>query len=126
MSSQPSVQYITINLGLDIAPEELEHSTSQLLGELRELEFISIETVAGPPPPSGTRSGEAMTLGQIIVALTASGGVLTALIGVLKDRVARAPGSITIEMGGDKLTIVDPSNQAEQSLTDAWIAKHRG
>jgi hypothetical protein len=59
-----------------------------LRAELAELDVDSV-TLAGGVAPDCSKSADAVTIGALVVALSASGGVFTALIQMLRDWLGR-------------------------------------
>jgi hypothetical protein len=57
--------------------------------ELAELDIESVDLVADGIAPDGVKGTDPVTVGAIIVALSASGGVFTALIETLRDWLGR-------------------------------------
>ncbi len=62
-------------------PQEYEKVTRQLRAELKDLDVESVRLVATDTAPARAK-GDPVAVGALIVALSASGGVFTTLIGV--------------------------------------------
>lgn len=56
----------------DMPPEEVDALARQLLAEVRATDVESAELAAEGPAPAGTKSGEALTLGAVAVAVLPS------------------------------------------------------
>lgn len=101
---------------------ELTRNLRQQLLHLDELE--KIESPSGPRVP-GTKSA-GVDWQTLLVTLAASGGVLTTLTGTIQSWLTRQDrSSVTIEAGGDKLTITAASSETQKRLVDAWIDRHK-
>jgi hypothetical protein len=102
---------------------ELTEKLRQHLSELDELE--KIDSPALPKIPGNKSAG--IDLQTLLVTLAASGGVLTTLTGAVQSWLTRQDrSSVTIEAGGDKLTITGASSDTQKRLVDAWIDRHKG
>ena len=116
---------ISIDAGSDADEEERVDLTRHLrqgLLTLSEVERVESASIAAPP---GSKAVP-IDLQSIIVTLAASGGVLTTLIGFIQSWLTRREkGSVTVEIGGDKLTIVGPSSDAESRLIRDWVNRHK-
>jgi hypothetical protein len=58
-----------LNIGEDYSTEELDRLTRLLLKEIQELDVESVELEKGEQLPEGTKSGELVTLGSLVVVL---------------------------------------------------------
>jgi hypothetical protein len=105
-----------------------ERLTRQLRAELAELDVDSVAPVPGGPAPDGAKGADAVALGAIVVALSASGGVLTALVDVLRDWLSRqAVGHrISVTIDGDTIQLEGGSTEQQQALVDAYLQRHSG
>jgi hypothetical protein len=105
-----------------------ERLTRQLRAELAELDVESVAFAPGGSAPDGAKGADAVTLGAIVVALSASGGVLTALVDVLRDWLSRqAVGHrISVSIDGDTIQLEGVSTEQQQALVDAYLRRHSG
>ena len=92
-------------------------------GEIYHLELAG--------PDVGERHGDftppydPVTWGALLVALTASGGVLTTLVNTLQSWLTRHERrSVTLEIDGDRLEVTGISSQEQQRLIDTWLSRH--
>jgi hypothetical protein len=76
---------VTIHIDREIDSEELANATQQLRKELLETNVESVKLVRSAEAPDGARVADPVTIGALLIALSASGGVFTQLIGVLHD-----------------------------------------
>ena len=109
----------------DSDPEDLERLTLQLRQHLVTLDLDSIE-FARSEPPAGAKAAIPVTAGELIIALAASGGVITSLIAAIQSWLTRQERcTVTLEIGGDKLHITGASQQDRGQLIESWV-KRRG
>jgi hypothetical protein len=87
----------------------------------------SVSPMPGPPAPEGAKVGDPASWSTLLLTLAASGGVLTTVIGTLRDWLLRqpAPAVIEVSMGGDSIKLEGSSTKEErQRLVEAFIARH--
>jgi hypothetical protein len=105
-------------------PEYLAKLTQQLRNDLLELDVEDVALSGAEKVPEG-RKGDAVTWGQLIIALAASGGVFTTLITLLQTWVTRHQGyKLALEIDGDKLEITGISSKEQKRLIDEWLSRH--
>jgi hypothetical protein len=103
-----------------------ERLARQLRAELAELDVESVALATGGTVPEGAKSADAVTVGAIVVALSASGGVFTTLIGTLRDWLGRqsARHRISVTIDGDTIELERASAGQQQVLIDAYVQRH--
>lgn len=74
----------------DVTDEDIDFMTRQLLIELRETEVESAELVKDEMVPTGTKSGDPVTTGSIVIAALPT--VLPAVVGLVQVWIARGQG----------------------------------
>jgi hypothetical protein len=116
---------IKIDLGLDADDDERAAMTRNLRHDLLALNEVEhVESAAAAAPPGSKSAG--IDLQSLMVTLVSSGGAVTVLIGMLQNWLTRREkASMTLEMGGDKLTITGVSSDDERKLVENWIRRHR-
>ncbi|MGZ4492975.1 MAG: effector-associated constant component EACC1 [Nocardioidaceae bacterium] len=109
----------------DADPEEIERLGRQLRAALRELDVEDVAAVTDGAVPAGAK-GEAVSLAQWLVTLSATGGVFATVVATLKDWLNRRAGAhkITITIDGDSLELerATPAERAE--LIDTFVRRH--
>jgi hypothetical protein len=101
----------------------------ELTRNLRK-QILSLDEVenAESPPASvvpGTKSA-GVDWQALIVTLASSGGILTSLTGAIQSWVTRQDRStVTLEIGGDKITVTGASSESQKRLVDDWIKRHK-
>ena len=81
--------YIEVN-AVDATEEEIDRMTRQLLSELRETDVESAELTKGGDAPRGTKAGEALTMGSLVISALPS--VLPSVLTVVQSWIARGQG----------------------------------
>ena len=116
---------LQIGAGPDVNAADLQDLTLSLRQELFDLnELESVDLVRGGKVPERAKPGDPITWGELLMALVASGGVLTTLIGLLQHWLTRHERSgVTIEIGGDKLQLSGVTSEQQQRIIDEWIAR---
>jgi Effector Associated Constant Component 1 len=98
---------------------------ASLFDELRELIPSADVSRKRAAVPKSAKSGVAFSICQLIVAASASGGVLATLVSAIQAWVLRQHGhSISIELDGDKLEIHGASSSEQARLINTWVEKH--
>jgi hypothetical protein len=91
LMSHPELAELNIEITASNATEEdLDRMTRQLLSELRETDVESVVLAKGGDAPQGTKSGDAITMGSIVVS--ALPAVLPAIVGLVQAWAARGQG----------------------------------
>jgi len=118
---------LKINTSQDYDAEEIERLTIQLRRDIEELDVEEVTSIKGDAsPPPGSKSGDIVTLGSLLVTLAASGGVFTSLIDTLKSWLSRHQhNTITIEIGQDKFQVSGISSDDQQKLINSWIERQK-
>ena len=106
--------------------EERERLGRQLRQELRSLEVDGVRPVTGDAAPEGAK-GDVAAIGEWLVTLSASGGVIATLVATIRDWLGRrgAAHTITLTIDGDSLEL-DSATPAEQAeLIDTFVRRHQ-
>ncbi|MFC0844875.1 MULTISPECIES: effector-associated constant component EACC1 [Streptomyces] len=107
--------------------EEAERLTRRLLAELRELDVDVFRPVPVGQLPAGAKGSDPVTVGAIVVALSASGGVFTVLIDTLRDWLGRqsARHRISVTIDGDTIELEHATAEERRELIDGFVRRHR-
>jgi hypothetical protein len=94
-------------------------------------EHDGVESVVREPDtdlPEGAKAGDAVAIGAIMVALSASGGVLTGLVDTLREWLSRSSGRhrVSLTIDGDTIEIERAGGDQQRELLDAFIRRHSG
>jgi hypothetical protein len=112
----------------DLDPDDAERLVRQLRAEVAELDVESVGPAVGGAVPAGAKAADAVTLGALVVALSASGGVFTALIETLRDWLGRqsARHRIAVTIDGDTIELERASAEQKEALLAAYVQRHSG
>ena len=87
----PDLTQLNIEISAsDVTEEDIDQMTRQLLSELRETDVESAELAKGGIAPSGTKSGDLVTMGSIVIS--ALPAVLPAVVGLVQAWATRGQG----------------------------------
>jgi hypothetical protein len=106
--------------------EESERLGRQLRQELRSRDVDRVQPVAGGAAPVGSK-GDVAAIGEWLVTLSASGGVVATLVATVRDWLGRrgAAHTITLTIDGDSLEL-DGATAAERAeLIDTFVRRHQ-
>jgi hypothetical protein len=118
--------YLTLVPDPDLDVEAGERLTRQLRAEIGELDVDSVARAPAGELPQGAKGVDPVTVGALIVALSASGGVITTLIGTLRDWLERHSRrhKISVTINGDTIELERASARQGQQLIEAFISRH--
>lgn len=107
-------------------PDEVDRLVRQLRAELRNLDVESVLGVISEDAPLGAKGADSLSLGALLVTLTATGGAFTILIETVRDWLARhaAARRISVTIDGDTVVLEKGSDQERSALIDAYIRRH--
>lgn len=109
----------------DADAEELAELAAQLRGQLLELDVERVDLAVRGQAPPGTRAGDALVAGALVISLVQSSGLLTALIDVVQLWISCIGGrSVRLEIDGDVLEVTGIGSQDQRELIQAWIDRH--
>lgn len=106
-------------------PQEIAQLMERLCGEVAEHEFDLVADPAVAPPPGAAKAGDPAGVSSVLIALAASGGVVTSLVGLLQGWLARSSArALVLEIDGDRLELVAATSEERRRLTNAWLSRH--
>ncbi|MFE9492640.1 MULTISPECIES: effector-associated constant component EACC1 [unclassified Streptomyces] len=110
----------------ELDSETTERLMRRLRSEITELDVASVRPGPAAAAPDGAKGSDAVTIGAIVVALSASGGVFTALVEVLRDWLGRSSARhrISLTIDGDTIELERASDSERRDLIDAYIRRH--
>lgn len=116
---------IALEPGPGADAEEAERLSRQLRAELRELDVAEVEPVAAGPAPAGAK-GDAASIGEWLLTLSAGGGVFSTVVALLRDWLGRRGGShrIALTIGGDSIELSAASDAERAELVEAFVRRH--
>ncbi|MFC8505066.1 hypothetical protein ACFU3J_29615 [Streptomyces sp. NPDC057411] len=110
----------------EFGPEAAERLTRRLRAEIAALDVGSVRSEPGGPAPDGAKSGDVVTLGALVVALSASGGVFTALIDTVRDWLGRSSARhrVSVTIDGDTIELERATDAERSALVEAYVRRH--
>jgi hypothetical protein len=104
--------------------QEIAQMLERLRAEVAGHEFDLVADTA-VPAPDGAKAGDPVSVNSLLIALAASGGVLTSLVGVLQEWLLRSSArTVVVEIDGDRLELVGATSAERRRLTSAWLNRH--
>ena len=118
---------IELQLVPDADSGEAERFGRQLRAELAQLDLEAVGPMASADVPQGAK-GAGVDWGSLLVTLSAAGGVVTSVIAVVQDWLARhsAAQSIKLTIDDDTIELGRASVQEREELISAWVRRHSG
>ena len=110
----------------DVDPENGDRLVRRLRAELAELDAESVTTIPAGTVPPGAKSGDPATLGAIVIALSATGGVFRALIDTVRDWLDRQPGGhrVSVTIDGDTIELERATAAEQRDLVEGYLRRH--
>ncbi|MFJ5259985.1 hypothetical protein ACIQAC_05850 [Streptomyces sp. NPDC088387] len=122
----------------ELDAEAAERPVRQLRAEITSLDVESVRpgpvgTAADGTAPAGAAPDRAkgtdpVTVGAIVVALSASGGVFALLVETVRDWLGRSTARhrVSVTIDGDTIELERASEAERRDLVDAYIRRHSG
>lgn len=106
--------------------EARERLLRGLRRELAELEIEGMRSVLDGSAPTGAKAADPVTIGAIVVAMSASGGVLPAVVATIRDWLGRHADRhrIAVTIDGDTIELANASTEQRQELVEAFVRRH--
>jgi hypothetical protein len=116
---------VLIHADSDVDPDDDSRLASGLRSELNELDVESVEFAFDRTSSAGAK-GDPVTVGALIVALSAAGGVLPNVIGVVREWLNRQSGChrVSVCIDGDTIELDRATEDEQHELVDAFVQKH--
>jgi hypothetical protein len=125
MDEDPGRLEISLRVGGDVSPLELEDLTAAVRRELLELDVRSVDRVSSGPVPEGARGIELAALGALIVNLGEATPVLGQVVAVIRAWAARSPNrTVKLTLDGDSLELGGMSEHDQHQVVKDWMARH--
>ena len=131
MTERPAGDTAVVELALAIVPEpgaeldEVDRAGRQLRAELIELDVESVAVSSGEPP-AGAKGADWVAISELIVTLSASGGVLATVVAGVRDWLQRRSDAhrVTLTIGEDTVELAKASPAERAALLAAFVARH--
>jgi hypothetical protein len=113
---------LSVDAGPGAEAAEREALAVRLRDELAEHELDA--DVPAVDAPAGAK-GLGADAGSLLLALAASGGVLTTLVGLVQAWLLRNAGStVVVEVDGDRVELTGATDEERRRALEVWLAKH--
>ena len=125
MSTEIQTVTLTVSLGDDALPEEVNRATTQLYQELLISEADLVEKLPGDRLEAGAK-GDPITLGVIVLALSVA--ATPGIVEMVKSWLARRhldTVTVKIKLGDDEIEFPAPASASPdelETLTDRFVA----
>jgi hypothetical protein len=124
--TEPDTQRALVRLEVadEAGDEELDRLARRLRAELGELD-VDVLAVAGDLP-AGAKAADPVTIGSLVVAFSAAGGVFPGLLETLREWLGRQAGRhrIKVTVDGDTVELERATSAERQQLIDAFVRRH--
>jgi hypothetical protein len=112
----------------ELDTEAVERLMRGLRAEIVELDVESVRPGPSAAAPGGAKGSDPLTLGAVVVALSASGGVFSVLVETVRDWLSRhsARHRVSLTIDGDTIELERASDAERRDLVDAYIRRHTG
>jgi hypothetical protein len=107
--------------------EETERLTRQLRSELRDLDVDDVALVSAGEVPLGAKGVDGAALGELLVTMSASGGVFATVVATVRAWLGSRTGARTVKLtiDGDTLELGGASDDERSVLVQAFVQSHR-
>lgn len=118
---------IELLLDPDADSGEAERFGRQLRAELAQLDVEDVSPMVSADVAQGAK-GAGVDWGSLLVTLDAAGGLVTSVIAVVQDWLARhsAAQSIKMTIDDDTIELGRASVQERKELISTWVRRHSG
>lgn len=114
---------LTLPSGDDVDDQELDGLTRSLRRDLLELPVEDVRPEEQGPAPPGAKSGDAITVGTMLVAMAGSGGLLVAVVETVRSWLTRHEDQrVVLELGDAKLELTGATDQQREQLLQQFLA----
>jgi hypothetical protein len=104
----------------------VEDLLAGLLDELRERAIdFSIVPQRGPDTPGTKDASQLISPTGVMLALASSGGLVALINAVQGWLLHNKSKEVSVEIGGDKITLKGPSDDQLVAVLEAFLARHR-
>jgi hypothetical protein len=106
--------------------EEFDLLARRLRAELAELDVDVLAVVRAGDLPPGAKAVDPVTIGSLVVAFSAAGGVFPGLMETLREWLGRQAGKhrIKVTVDGDTVELERATSAERQQLIDAFVRRH--
>jgi Effector Associated Constant Component 1 len=108
--------------------EDADRLGRRLRRELSELDVDDVRPQGDGSAPDGAKGADVASMAELLVTMSASGGVLATLVATVRDWLGRRgnAGTITLTVDGDTLELSSATAAERSQLIDVFVAHHSG
>jgi hypothetical protein len=108
--------------------DEVERLGRRLRRELSELDVHDVRPVGDGTAPTGAKGADASSLTELLVTMSASGGVCATVVATVRDWIGRRgnAGTVTLTIDGDSLALSSTTAAERDLLIDTFVRRHSG
>ncbi|WP_433722492.1 effector-associated constant component EACC1 [Nocardia sp. CA-129566] len=111
----------------DTDPNNLDQWTRQLRGELAQLDDVeSAALAADSSVATGSKAGDPVSVGALMVVLAAPGGVLTTVVNTVRAWLAShsAVHRVSITIDGETIELDHATSSQQRELVELYVRRH--
>lgn len=114
---------LTVDAGTGADDEDRAELARRLRQQLFEADVYSVEFVRSEAPPAGAKC-DPVSLSALAVTLAPA--AVTAMISIVQTWVSRHErASVTVESGGEKLTLTGTLSSEQKQMVEAFLNRHK-
>jgi len=114
---------IDVGVGDDADDAEIDDAARALRSELLELDVDDVERPGSGPAPDGARAFEATMIGTLVVTAGREG--IAAVVRAISGWLGRGgERSVKLQIGEDCIELTAASQEDQQRLLEAFLARH--
>jgi hypothetical protein len=108
--------------------EEIDRMNRQLRARLQELDVDDVTPVGDGALPAGAKGADAASMGELLVTMSAGGGVFVTVLATVRDWLGRRSGAqgVTLTIDGDTLELTRATAAERAELVEAFVRRHGG
>jgi hypothetical protein len=109
----------------ELDAEQIDQLSLQLREELRQSDIDSVEYLTAGQAPPHTKAIDIIAFGGLLVTIAESVGALSSMLGTIQNWLSRrGKGAVKVQIGDDILELSNVSDERQQDIIDAFLARH--
>jgi hypothetical protein len=107
--------------------EQTDRLARQLRAELQDLDVDEVTAAGAAAAPPGAKGVDTAAVGDLLVTMSASGGVFASVVAVVRAWLARRGGADTVKLtiDGDTLELGRASAEERADLVRTFVQAHQ-
>jgi hypothetical protein len=107
--------------------EETERLARQLRNELGTLDVDEVVPLPGGEAPPGSKGIDGAAITELLVSLSAAGGVFATVVATVRDWLGRRGGgsAVKLTIDGDTLELTSATAAEKAELIDTFVRRHQ-